>query len=71
MSKFSIYLKNLIEDSGESISSIRFSMLPPPQVDHIDLTERLLKGEYAVTVCAAAGTPGYPADAPLSVRRDR
>lgn len=121
MSKFSIYLKNLIEDSGESISSIarsieaertsihkaltderilsykvvqalarhfnltvdqrkeffrlydillqgeetyenrqavgdllnalssiRFSMLPPPQVEHIDLTDRLLKGEYAV-----------------------
>ena len=121
MSKFSIYLKNLIEDSGESISfiarsieaertsihkaltderilsykvvqalarhfnlpvdkkkeffrlydillqgeesyenrqavcsllnalsSIRFSMLPPPQVDSIELANRLIKGEYAV-----------------------
>ena len=30
------------------LSSIRFSMLPPPQVDSITLKKKLLKGEYAV-----------------------
>lgn len=35
---------NLLND----LSSIRFSMLPPPQVDKIELTSRLIKGEYAV-----------------------
>ena len=31
-----------------ALSSIRFSMLPPPQVDSIELANRLIKGEYAV-----------------------
>ncbi len=31
-----------------SLSSVRFSMLPPPQVDTIDLGSQLIKGEYAV-----------------------
>ena len=35
-------------DLLNALSSTRFTMMPPPQVDRIDLSNRLIRGEYSV-----------------------